>query len=61
MSRLGRSPDRGDAVVMAFTGGQGNAGWQAIDPSLERPKVIGGRTLPGALAEGAGEVSHFIK
>ena len=27
--RLGRSPDRGDAVVMAFTKGGNNASWQA--------------------------------
>ncbi len=39
VSRLGRSPDRGDAVVMAFTKGQDNAGWQAFDPNLERPRV----------------------
>ncbi len=39
VSRLGRSPDRGDAVVMAFTRGQDNAGWQATDPNLHRPKV----------------------
>jgi hypothetical protein len=37
--KVGRSPDRGDAVVMAFTRGQDNAGWQAADPSLDRPKV----------------------
>jgi len=29
----------GDAVVMAFTRGQDNAGWQATDPNLDRPKV----------------------
>ncbi len=39
VSRLGRSPDRGDAVVMAFTRGQDNAGWQAFDPSLREIKV----------------------
>ncbi len=39
VARLGRSPDRGDAVVMAFTRGQDNAGWQATDPNLERPRV----------------------
>ncbi len=39
VARLGRSPDRGDAVVMAFTRGQDNAGWQAFDPSLRQPKV----------------------
>ena len=27
--RLGRSPDRGDAVVMALTKGGNNASWQA--------------------------------
>ena len=27
--RLGRSPDRGDAVVMSFTKGGNNVGWQA--------------------------------
>ncbi len=32
-------PARGDAVVMAFTRGQDNAGWQATDPNLERPRV----------------------
>ncbi len=37
--RLGRSPDRGDAVVMAFTRGQDGAGWRATDPNLHRPKV----------------------
>ncbi len=42
VARLGRSPDRGDAVVMAFTRGQDNAGWQATDPNLERPRVIRG-------------------
>ncbi len=40
VARLGRSPDRGDAVVMAFTRGQDNAaGWQAANPNLDRPKV----------------------
>ena len=39
VARLGRSPDRGDAVVMAFTRGQDNAGWQATDADLDRPKV----------------------
>ena len=38
VSRLGRSPDRGDAVVMAFTRGD-NAGWQAFDPNLREVKV----------------------
>jgi hypothetical protein len=42
MARLGRSPDRGDAVVMAFTRRQDNADWQATDPNLKRPKVIRG-------------------
>ncbi len=42
VSRLGRSPDRGDAVVMAYTKGQSTAGWQAFDPSLRQPKVIRG-------------------
>ncbi len=40
--KVGRSPDRGDAVVMAFTRGQDNAGWQAASPNLERPQVIRG-------------------
>ncbi len=31
---LGRSPDRGDAVVMAFTKGGNNASWQA-EPTRE--------------------------
>ncbi len=39
VARLGRSPDRGDAVVMAFTRGQDNAGWQATDPNLREIKV----------------------
>ncbi len=39
VARLGRSPDRGDAVVMAFTRGQDNAGRHATDPNLERPRV----------------------
>ncbi len=34
VSRLGRSPDRGDAVVMAFTKGQDNAGWQALHETV---------------------------
>ncbi len=34
-----RPPDRGDAVVMCFTRGRDNAGWQATDPNLHRPKV----------------------
>ena len=38
VARLGRSPDRGDAVVMAFTRGD-NAGWQATDPSLREIRV----------------------
>ena len=42
VSRLGRSPDRGDAVVMAFTRGQDNAGWRAADPNQQRPKVVHG-------------------
>ena len=42
VSRLGRSPDRGDAVVMAYTKGQNTAGWQAANPNLKRPKVIRG-------------------
>ena len=33
------TPDGGDAVVMAFTRGQDNVGWQATDPNLSRPKV----------------------
>ena len=33
------APDRGDAVVMAFTRAQDNAGWQATDPNLTRPRV----------------------
>ncbi len=37
--KLGRSPDRGDAVVMAFTRGQDNAGWQATDPNLRVNRV----------------------
>ncbi len=40
VSRLGRSPDRGDAVVMAFTKGQNTTGWEAPRPSLRQPKVI---------------------
>ena len=40
VSRLGRSPDRGDAVVMAFTKGQNTTGWEASRPSLRQPKVI---------------------
>ncbi len=39
VARLGRSPDRGDAVVMVCTRGQDNAGWQATDPNLTRPRV----------------------
>ncbi len=39
VARLGRSPDRGDAVVMAYTKGQNTAGWQATDPSIRQPKV----------------------
>ena len=39
VARLGRSPDRGDAVVMAFTRGQDNAGWQAVDPNLREIRV----------------------
>ncbi len=39
VARLGRSPDRGDAVVMAYTKGQNTAGWLAFDPSLRQPKV----------------------
>ena len=42
VARLGRSPDRGDAVVMAFTRGDNAAGYRATDPNLERPKVIHG-------------------
>ncbi len=42
VGRLGRSPDRGDAVVMAFTRGQAGGGWQAPDPSLREIKVIHG-------------------
>ncbi len=34
-----RPPDRGDAVVMAFTRGQDNAGWQATDPNLREIRV----------------------
>ena len=41
VSRLGRSPDRGDAVVMAFTKGQNAAGWQA-DPPGREIKVLHG-------------------
>ncbi len=41
VARLGRSPDRGDAVVMAFTRGQDNAGWRA-DPNLREIKVVRG-------------------
>ena len=32
-------PELGAAVVMAFTGGRDNAGWQATDPNLDRPRV----------------------
>lgn len=39
VSRLGRSPDRGDAIVMAFAKGQDSSGWRARDPNLHRPKV----------------------
>ncbi len=39
VARLGRSPDRGDVVVMAFTRGDNAAGYRAIDPNLDRPKV----------------------
>ncbi len=39
VARLGRSPDRGDAVVMCFSRGRDNAGWKATDPSVHRPKV----------------------
>ncbi len=39
VARLGRSPDRGDAVVMAYTRGQDIAGWQAFDPSLREIRV----------------------
>ena len=39
VARLGRSPDRGDAVVMCFSRGQDNAGWRVTDPNLTRPRV----------------------
>ncbi len=39
VARLGRSPDRGDAVVMAYTRGDNAAGYRATDPNLERPRV----------------------
>ncbi len=39
VSRLGRSPDRGDAVVMAFTRDQDTASWQATDPNLREIRV----------------------
>ena len=42
VARLGRSPDRGDAVVMCFSRGQDNAGYRATDPNLDRPKVTRG-------------------
>jgi hypothetical protein len=35
ISRLGRSPDRGDAVVMAFTKGQDAVGYQPHEPGRD--------------------------
>ncbi len=39
VARLGRSPDRGDAVVMAYTKGANNGTWGGPDPNFQKFKV----------------------